>query len=184
MARGKNLDALRTLDQSILAEIVREGEARIAAQFAAATAADQRALTWSGFVITIATAAGGGAMTLALSGKFIPLAVIGVLFSALLSISAALAIQTVRPSHFCLPGNLPESWLPQEWEPNQARDIIQARVEQARCLNNQIDDNAKWAANNAKRLSESITLAAAATILASLYSAAFVFLILVTGQLK
>jgi hypothetical protein len=183
MGRGKNLDTLRELDEAILAEIVREGEARINAQFSAATAADQRALTWSGFVITIATATGGGGLTLALSGRFIPLAVIGVLFSGLLSISAFIAIRTVQPKHFCLPGNVPEHWLPLEWESGRPHDIVQARVEQARCLNNQIDDNAQNAWSNARQISLSMTLAGTATILASVYAAGFVLVTVLVRQI-
>jgi hypothetical protein len=181
MGRGKNLNRLRQLDSKVLAEVIREGEARIVAQFTAATAADQRALTWAGFVITITTATAGGSVTLVLSGKFLPLAVIGALFSALLSISAFLAVRTVRPKKFALPGNLPENWLPEEWEPDCPIDMKQARIEQARCLNNQIDDNARWAAETAKQLSESMGLALVAVILASAYSLGFVLFVVVNA---
>lgn len=174
MGRGKNLDSLRLLDDDILHEVIREGEVMLAAQFAAATASDQRATAWAGFVITLAVAATGATATIALSGKNLALAVITGLLSVLLSVAAFIAIQVFRPQRFALPGNRPENWLPGEWESGKARNIQQARIEQARCLNNQIDDNAGWAEQAATRLRLSMDLTAISSMLAAVYVGGFV----------
>ena len=174
MGRGKNLDTLRDLDVSILKEVVREGELMLSAQFAAATASDQRATAWSGFVITLASASIGATATIGLSGKNLALAAITGLLSVLLSIAAFAAVQVYRPKLFALPGNLPESWLPAAWEAGKPRDIKQAYIEQARCLNDQIDDNAGWAKNTAEQLQFSMDLTAISILLAAIAVGVFV----------
>jgi hypothetical protein len=174
MGRGNNLDQLRMLDNKILAEVVREGEARLSAQFAAATAADQRGAAWSGFVITLTVASVSATASLGLDGKNFALAVISGLLSGLLAIAAMVAVRTIRPMPFHLPGNLPENWLPREWEAGRKQDMKQARVEQARCLNNQIDDNAVWANHVAKELAFSMGLTAISVLLAAIYVFGFI----------
>lgn len=174
MGRGKNLDQLRLLEERILAEVVREGEARLAAQFAAATAADQRGAAWSGFVITLTVASVSATATLGLDGKNLALAVITGLLSGLLAIAALIAVRTIRPLPFHLPGNLPENWLPAEWETGRKHDMQQARIEQAKCLNNQIDDNAAWANDVAKDMALSMGLTATSVLLAAMYVCGFI----------
>lgn len=169
MGRGKNLDRLRELDLEVLAEVVREGEQMMAAQFAAATAADQRALTWAGFVITIAIASVGASASLAIADKEPALAIISGLLGVLMAVSGFQAMLSVRPRTFALPGNRPENWLPGEWESGQLHDLRQARIEQARCLNGQIDDNAVAAKSAAVRMHTSMDLAACGVLLAGIY---------------
>lgn len=174
MTRGKNLTSLGELkDDKILIEVVREGEIRIQAQLSAATSADQRALTWTGFVLTLALAVGGGAITLGLSGQQPALAVDGMLLSGLLALSAYYASRSVRPAQFCMPGNEPENWLPTEWAPGKPRSLRQARIEQATCLNNQIADNKEVAARMARELNLSMSLAFTAIFVAGIF--AFIF---------
>lgn len=174
MGRGNNLDQLRLLDDSILAEVIREGEARLLAQFTAASAADQRGAAWSGFVITLTLASVSATATLGLDGKNLALAVITGLLSGLLAIAALVAVRTIRPLPFHLPGNCPENWLPKEWESGRPYDMKQARIEQARCLNNQIDDNAVWAEGVAKDMALSMGLTATSVLLAAIYVCGFI----------
>lgn len=174
MGRGKNLDGLRSLEECVLAEVIREGEQMMAAQLATATAADQRALTWAGFIITLAVASFGASATFATSAGRMPLAIITGLLGILLSVSAYHAVLSVRPSKFALPGNRPENWLPSEWEQGIRPSLKQARIEQARCLNNQIDDNAAAAAKAAKLMHISIDLTSLAVLVAGVYAAGFV----------
>ncbi len=173
MGRGKNLDRLRELDLRVLEEVVREGEQMLAAQFAAATASDQRALTWAGFVITIAIASIGASASLAMTGKAPALSVISALLGVLMAVSGFQAIVSVRPKTFALPGNRPENWLPAEWEKGRTCDLQQARIEQARCLNNQIDDNAIAAEDAASRMHTSMDLAICGVLLAGIYVAGY-----------
>ncbi len=176
MGRGKNLDRLRELDLEVLAEVVREGEQLLAAQFAAATAADQRALAWAGFVMTIAVASIGASASLALGGKEPALSVITGLLGVLMAISGLQAIRSVRPKMFSLPGNRPENWLPIEWEAGRDRDLRQARVEQSRSLNGQIDDNALAAKQAAALMHTSMDLAICGVFLAAIYVMGYVAL--------
>ena len=173
MVDSKQLNGLRDLEEKILAEVVREGEMMVLAQFQAATAADQRCMAWAGFVITVGTAAVGASFTLGIGGKHFPLAVISGLLSVLLSVSAMRAIQSVVPSTFYLPGNLPENWLPSRWEESRPHNLHQARIEQARCLQLQIEDNKKWAQKSGELLRESMWLAVTAALLAGVYAAGY-----------
>lgn len=158
MGRGNDLSDLRTLDADVLAEVVREGETRIAAQLAVATAADQRAMAWGGFVIAIATAAIGGAASLLISGKHLAFALIAILFSGWMFVAAWMIVDAVRPKAYFFPGNVPENWLKENWlsYPTGPYDLHQARVEQATCLNNGIDDNARDAETHANALRRSM----------------------------
>src|SRR5690242_17549655 len=150
-----NLDRLRELDEEALAEVIREGEMRLQAQFSAAAAADQRATAWAGFVITMTIGAIGATASLVLSGKSAPLEVITGLLSCILGISAHYAMQAFVPTEFNFPGNVPSNWLPQKWEQGRQRDMKQARIEQARCLEMQIHDNVKIAKRAGGKLHDS-----------------------------
>jgi hypothetical protein len=110
---------------------------------------------------------------LGISGRQFALAVILGLLSVLLALSALRAIQSVVPSQFYLPGNKPENWLPSRWENGRPRDLHQARIEQATCLEIQIEDNKTWAENTARSLSESMHLAVIALFLAGIYAAGY-----------
>lgn len=132
------------------------------AQLAIATAADQRALTWGGLLVAAATGAIGGG--LALIGKSSPDYVLGLLavgFSFAMMIAAWHSLQTVQPGQFCLPGNRPANWLPENWEciGTEGRMLQQARREQAEHLSNQIAENAENARKRALKMASSFKLA-------------------------
>lgn len=61
---SKSFDTFSDLPIALQQEALREGERLLDAQFTAAIAADQRALTWAGFLIAAATAALGGGVAL------------------------------------------------------------------------------------------------------------------------
>ncbi|GGD83829.1 hypothetical protein GCM10010990_37440 [Croceicoccus mobilis] len=132
------------------------------AQLAVATAADQRALTWGGMLVAAATGAIGGG--LALIGKSTPDYVLGLLavgFSFAMMIASWHSLQTVQPGQFCLPGNRPANWLPENWEciGTDGRMVQQARREQAEHLSNQIAENAENASKRAAKMARSFKLA-------------------------
>jgi len=158
MGRGKKLQELRHLPEEVLSEVVREGEMRLAAQFAAAAAADQRAMSWFSLLVTITIAALGGAATLLVSGRFFYVAMTLLLFSFALLVASFKAVECVRPRLFSFPGNLPENWLPERWQDPDKLDIVQARVEQSICLNNAIDDNKRLADAAGRNLQHSINV--------------------------
>lgn len=173
MDQFKSLDGLREFDDDILKEVVREAELMMAAQLSVATASDQRALTWAGFVLTIAIASIGGSASLAIDGKQLPLAAISGAGAILMAISGYYAVRAVRPRKYSMPGNLPQNWLPEHWESGRTRDFRQARIEQARTINGQIVKNAALAERNATDLNHSIHTAGRAVLLAGVYVIAY-----------
>jgi hypothetical protein len=176
----KNFDTFKDLPVSLQKEAIREGEKLLDTQFTAATTADQRALTWAGFLIAAATAALGGGVAL-FNGQH-PDLVLGygsILFGIAMLNAAWLAIQTVRPSKFGFPGNQPANWLPEEWDcVGSAKDKEQvARTDQARHLDACISDNRDAAEANAKEMHRSFEWA-----LWSVVVAGFVLLAIVTHR--
>src|SRR5690242_7103164 len=98
MANCNQFEPLRALDDNVLAEIIREAEARLQSQVAIATAADQRALTIAGFQITSATASLGGGIALALAHPpDLWLALVAFAFALSMACCAHEAVQTAKP---------------------------------------------------------------------------------------
>ena len=178
MAYDKRFDTLKGLETDLLQEIVREGEARLNAQFEAACASDQRAMAWAGFLITIVIASVGGALALWIDGKHTLLGVIAVAFSATVMSAAVAAMDATRPDKFGFVGNLPLNWCPEEWHvaPVGENDWGQARVEQAVCLQNAITQNAEWAERSGNRLKLSMDLLLFAVAYWGMVAAAYVTL--------
>lgn len=174
MAFDNRFFTLKQLDPEILDEVIREGEILLAAQFAAATASDQRALTWAGFVITISIGALAGASALAVEGQHLALAAIAGLYAVAIAIAGWGAIECARPTTFGLPGNSPINWLPEYWATGQPRDMAQARVEQANALQNCIVENRAWAERVGVSMQQSLNLALVATTTSAVFVALYV----------
>lgn len=168
MAIRNDFEALRSFDQDVLDEIVREAELYLQAQFAAASASDQRGMAWAGFMIASATAALAAAASLVVSGGHLILAATSLGAAAMLLLSTFLAAKAVRPDKFCFPGNRPANWLPENWHGHGVvkLDIKQARLEQAHTLQKQICDNVEWAEKAGKLLHHSMDVAMSAILLA------------------
>ncbi|MBM7406927.1 MULTISPECIES: hypothetical protein [Sphingomonas] len=161
MAQG-NLDSLRTFDEDVLREIVREGERRLDAQLATANAADQRAMAWAALLVTVAAAVLGGSAALLVGGTNLLLALIGVGVALMLGVAIMKAVDVVRPKGFDFPGNQPRNWLPENWQchgSGEKCDARQALLEQAATLDQQIEENATLAANAGAQLRMSMDLA-------------------------
>ncbi len=170
MSYDNRVSELISLDDTILVEVVREGEAMLAAQLNIATAADQRALTFAGFLIAISTAVLGGAAALVLGEKTNwCLVVIGAGYAAWLIAAAGGAIWSAMPNMFSVPGNEPSSWHPEQWRVGSAGpfSIKQARVEQAVTLQSQIGKNKRALKRNAGHMTRAIGGAFVATVLAA-----------------
>jgi hypothetical protein len=149
--------------QDILAEIVREGEIKLNAQLAVATAADQRALTISGFQIAALTALIGGVAALLLSETpNVYIVVVGFFQISAFLLSAFKAIASARPQLFSFPGNEPENWFAADWHFNglveSTATLEKAKVEQAFCLNNAIKSNVKTMENSTNQIKLSIDI--------------------------
>lgn len=166
-------------DIDVLKEIVREGEAKLAAQLQVATAADQRALTILGFQVTALIAVAGGIFALVLNNK--PdksiIAVASILALGLL-ISIFYSHASVFPKSFCFPGNSPKNWFVEDWHTSfrdeQAADLKSAMAEQCYCLYTGIRDNDKIMELNASSIKISTSCMMTSTILAFIYGALLV----------
>lgn len=159
MDDGNPLSGLGSLPEDVLDEVVREGERRLDAQFSAANASDQRAMSWCGLLITITIAGLGAAATFASLGKGL-LTIAAVTFSLLVLVATYFGLAGARPQGFHFPGNLPENWLPDRWQghPGCSHCLTQARLEQAVCLNNAIHRNVRWAEASGRALHRSMNL--------------------------
>lgn len=181
MADLNSLAALHQLNDDVLAEVVREGEARLLAQFSAATASDQRGMAWAGFMIASAAASLAGAAGLISKNEHVFLASVAFFASIGLLIATAFAAQAVRPTKFCFPGNEPVNWLPENWMGHGKfpYDLRHARIEQAVALQNQIAANSRWADSAGKALERSLDFAMAVVVL----SGSLIFVRSMIGQI-
>lgn len=155
-------ESFKTLPVELQKEALREGELRLAAQFATASAADQRALTWGGLLIAAATASlGGGIALLTKTPPDVGLALLALAFAGAILRAAWLALSTVVPASFALPGNHPCSWLPDQWECSgtDGVKIAQARAEQADHIDACITENRDYAEANGRIMRRSFTWA-------------------------
>jgi hypothetical protein len=180
MADLQKFDVLRRFEADVLSEIVKEGEARLQAQLQIATAADQRALTFAGFQIASATGAlAGGVALVSKDGPEFLLAALALGFAAFMLYCAYLALRTVRPAMFSIPGNRPNGWLPENWLASAGGDfsIKIARIEQAACIDEAIIDNDKIISRSAKTMHRSMDLT-----LRTVGISGFLFFITIVGQ--
>jgi hypothetical protein len=150
----------------VLEEVVQEGQARLESQLQVATAADQRALTLAGFQITAATGSVAGGVALMTGDE--PnqaLALVAFLFALTILALGGIALWTVVPRKFKIPGNQPLNWRKNQWRwQDKGFDIKAARVEQAACLEEQIVANRKQLDSTARLMRTSFfgTISAAA----------------------
>jgi len=101
-----SLSPFESAKDGILTEILRHAEIRLEDQLSAATAADQRALTFAGLlvasiaaIVTISTAVPADAAALCLT------------VSTMLGIAAAAALWSARPTAWSFRGTSPAEWV-------------------------------------------------------------------------
>lgn len=158
LVQTTTLSPLQSLSQTVLDEVIREGEDRLQAQFDAANSGDKRGMSWIGFLAALITASLGAAISLLNAKQDYWLASIAIVFAAMLLKASISAIKSVTPELFSFPGNEPKNWFPDQWheENSKRRGIKTARIEQALVLQNKISDNIETARVNALYLRYSI----------------------------
>ncbi len=168
-------------NQAVLERIVQEGEAKLQAQLNVATASDQRAISFLGFLVGAATAVIGAAVVVLLSKRpDITLLCIAYLYAAALMFSASKAVKVFKPKAFSFPGNEPQNWVTTQWnfENLKQRTIKHALVEQCYTLNQAIQKNTIDMKENAKYLKQSIDISIYATIAAGFALACYSLILL------
>ncbi len=171
-----DFDQLLQFNQEVLIKIIDEGEKKLDAQLVTANAADQRALSFSGFLIGASTAVVGAAIALTISKEPHPLLiVIAFLYAGCLLYATYLAVHSFRPKAFSFPGNLPENWFSDQWNfpVSRGRGPKKAMVEQCFTLNQAICKNQTEMDISALRLKQAIDIAVYATAVAALILAIF-----------
>lgn len=94
--------------EKMLAEIIRQAEARLQAQLTAAIAADQRAMTFAGLMVAASAAIIGAALGLSRDAD---VALPTIATSFFLFAAAVLAVIAARPIDWDFTGNTPSSWV-------------------------------------------------------------------------
>jgi hypothetical protein len=71
-----------------------------------------------------------------------------------------MVLDTVRPARFNIPGNDPGCWLPDRWTDASKGDfsLTQARIEQAYCLSDAIEQNAQLAGISAAKMHKAMDI--------------------------
>lgn len=158
----EDFDEFSKLPVSLQEEAIREGEARLEAQLAVASAADARGIAWGGLLTAAVTASlGGGIALMSATPPDYPLAALAIVLAAALLLASGLAISTVAPEEFDLPGNTPTHWLPPNWDSKGSQGYMEARArrDQAQCLANSVKANSARASVKAKKMKRSFAIA-------------------------
>lgn len=137
------LDALYELPDEVLSEVVREGEAKLNAQFSVHSSSEQRGFGLASLLLTFAAASFAAVVNQqSISSPDNLLSVLASICAVGFLGAGAIAVMSIwpRPSH--TPGNHPKNWLPTAWSAPRGRSQSKwAKVEQAKCLQDQISDN-------------------------------------------
>lgn len=90
--------------------VLRQGEIFLRAQFEAAIAADQRAMTMAAFFASVAAAIGAGSIAYWGKSSDLPILIAGLFGSVLMAIGACICLWAARPVDFFYPGTHPACW--------------------------------------------------------------------------
>lgn len=125
MAQKDIAGVLKTAEASVLNEILREAEARLGAQLSAAIAADQRAMTFLGFLLTLVAFLVGASIAAATANTPAPsIAILAAFGAAGFMVAGLFAYGATRPIDFEFVGNDPESWLTDVKEKTSLHDAL------------------------------------------------------------
>lgn len=150
-------------------EMQRLGEKILEAQFATATAADQRAMTMAAMVNGAAAAVAAGLIAMYATGNLnAHLFWAGVAGGGLLGLSLICLIRAAMPTRWFLPGNHPKNFWGDDVLAADMRVVLGGQVEHDQV---NIDHNATLIARNAALLKFGMLVAALAPIAAILTAA-------------
>lgn len=131
-------------DESLVRELVQEGEKYLQGQLTVATSADQRASVLGGIFAASGTVIIGALMAAELPAS---VTVAGILSAALFLLASGLCLFTALPAQFALAGNEPESWYE---DIEKGRSIKAALGDVAGHIQGGITDNDKLLQRNSR----------------------------------
>jgi hypothetical protein len=150
---------LKQADEAVLEEILREAEARLSAQLIAAIAADQRAMTFLGFLGAITVFLLGAAIAaLTAQSPSTSIAAVAALGAVGFVGASCLAYQAWKPIDFEFVGNDPSSWL---GDIAGGVKLAAAKAEQCAFYDAMLKDNRKAMERSGRWLTRSVWTAAA-----------------------
>ncbi|WAJ27538.1 hypothetical protein [Antarcticirhabdus aurantiaca] len=148
---------LAAADEPTLREMLREAEVHLASQQTVALAADQRAMTITGFFAAAAVVLIGGASGYAIGDKpNVALSVICILVAAALLGAIWFAVRAAAPAGFDFAGSSPADWVR---DIEARKPLNESLAEMCAHFADSIDANHKRMEANAKRLWTAIWIA-------------------------
>jgi len=169
MAFAETVTTLKTASEAVLAEILREAESRLEAQLTAAIAADQRAMTFLGFLLALVTFLVGAAIAAATASTPSPfVAYLSTAGAVGLMVAAFFAFVATRPIDFEFVGNDPESWL---GDVTQGSLLHDALAEQCAHYDDMLKSNRRAMSESSKSLWRSSVAAGITVAICSLVAA-------------
>ena len=148
------------VDEHILNRIILESESFLAAQNAAALAADQRAMSFAGLMVQAALAVGAGATALFLQpNPDTALARSALATAVALTVSAGVAAYSAKPVRFHFVGGRPSAWVE---DCASGRPLLDCLSDLPQILHDRIVDNDKVMRRNGTLLTWAMGIAIAA----------------------
>lgn len=150
------------VSEDMARQILQQAETYLTAQWQAAIAADQRAVTAASIFVTTATAASGGAIAYWTTEKpDLHVVIAGLLAGGLLVAAAIFCFWSARPVPFNAPGNEPA-----EWWPHREGNITECIGGETENLQKHIESNNKVLARRGRTFERGFKLALCAPLLA------------------
>ncbi|WP_164889921.1 hypothetical protein [Sinorhizobium medicae] len=142
-------------------KVLYQGELYLQAQFEAALASDQRAMTMAAFFASVAAAIAAGAIAYWDKSSELPILIAGLSGSALMAVGACICLWAARPVDFYFPGTHPKCW-----ESVLHRPLSDVLWGEAQNYQDNIEKNAAFLEQNGKLLYRGANLSAASPLIA------------------
>lgn len=156
-----NRDIATTLgkaDEAFVDEILREAEARLSAQLEVAVAADQRAMTFLGFLLTLVVFLIGGALAaFTAETPSVSIALIAAIGAVGFVAASYFAYQASKPVNFEFVGNDPSGWV---GDVEEGKTLLAAKAEQCAHYDEMLKDNRAAMSRSSEALQRSSAIAA------------------------
>lgn len=135
----------KSADGELLDEVIRQAEARLNAQLTCALGSDQRAINFASVLATLSV--GLFAAGVSIADKQVPLAIVAMIVSLIISGASGLIIWGSRPIRFHFIGNTPSSFIS---DINNNKSLNMVKSEVSLHYDDMINENHKLMKRNSK----------------------------------